>query len=369
MYQLDSKVNELPALSDLSSKGYRSYAISANPFVDEEFGFGSFFDEFHSTLPSNWLEYSPDQNTERIERILEREADEDRPFFLFANYMDAHYPYSPPREVCEERLDERLGLQELLRLNHRHSSVNFTKRVKKGDVSPAELDAIRRLYHGEVSVVDRQISVIERKLREVGLREETLLVVTADHGENLGEEDARGERRTGHTESISDHLLRVPLVVAHPDLDGGTIDRATEVRNVATLFDEVSTRPVTTESVTEALTGDDDVAVAECPADGGKNHIDEEAYPELPDSYVENLSFTHVCVGYSEDWKLVLTSSSERWAWRDGDRRPVSETPDRLIDRVERRLTELTRTRPSDVSTEVTLDEETRSNLEDLGYL
>lgn len=92
-------------------------------------------------------------------------------------------------------------------------------------------------------------------LEAKGLRESTLVIVTADHGEALGE---RGV--TGHGKNVYDESIRVPLVFAHPDLPSNRLDEGVaRLKDLApTVLDALGQpppEPYTGESLLPALTG------------------------------------------------------------------------------------------------------------------
>jgi arylsulfatase A-like enzyme len=128
------------------------------------------------------------------------------PFFLFVNYIDPHFPYTPP-EPYRSRF---------LRPENRESASRFNARALKRIPPPMRLDpgvlaALRDLYEGEVAFLDSVVGGLLEDLRRRGLADDTIVVVTSDHGENLGEHDL-----LFHQFSVHESLLRVPLVLVYP---------------------------------------------------------------------------------------------------------------------------------------------------------
>jgi arylsulfatase A-like enzyme len=70
---------------------------------------------------------------------------------------------------------------------------------------------LRGLYEAEIAYLDRQIGWLTGHLKGKGVLDNTVVIVTSDHGENIGEHD-----RLGHQFSVHDNLLRVPLVIRYP---------------------------------------------------------------------------------------------------------------------------------------------------------
>jgi arylsulfatase A-like enzyme len=118
------------------------------------------------------------------------------PFFLFLHYYDPHYPY---------------GIKEQRRAFRRPMFV----KIPKSDVVNQ-----KRLYAQEVRSVDDQIQRVIDFLRRAGIYDQTLLIVTADHGESLGEHDFF----YSHERYIYEQMIRVPLMIRNPVLvEPGTV--------------------------------------------------------------------------------------------------------------------------------------------------
>lgn len=276
--------------------------------------------------------YRPERNSRKIREFLRQEADSNEPFFVFANYMDTHRPYHPPEERREEYLGETLSFGELSRLNQTvEDPWQFLTKAANDDLDDDEIETIRDLYRGEVASVDEHLDRILEELDRQDLREDTLIVVTADHGENLGEVDAMGRRRMGHESSVSDDLLRVPLVVAHPDLDGRNV---TEFANLKDLYDLLlSDWNELLESAGRNLgsIASKPYVVAEYPAVGGEELYDR--YSDVPRDVLEHRVEEHAAIVYADEWRLVAESTGDAWAWHDSDPVPFEDAPDRLAER------------------------------------
>jgi arylsulfatase A-like enzyme len=152
-------------------------------------------------------------------------GDETRPFFLMVNLSSAHYGWAPPPDLALRFLGPQL----------RHlSSEDFTTlkpfEYNSGKRRPTEVQrqVWRKLYDAAISHLDREVGRFLRRLRCWRGWDRTIIVVTADHGEMLGE--YRGI--VGHTLSLHDNLIHVPLIVRHPDYSSGS-----EVKEVVQLLD------------------------------------------------------------------------------------------------------------------------------------
>jgi len=130
-------------------------------------------------------------------------SDTDRPFFCWAHYMDVHHPCFPPEEYRAE-----FGVAHL---DNDTVSRRYTDLIEDATTATeVELREMKDLYRASVCYVDDQVDRLVRSLREQGVFEDTLVVLTSDHGELHGEYD-----QFGKPARMYDELLRVPLIVAN----------------------------------------------------------------------------------------------------------------------------------------------------------
>ena len=325
--------------------------------------------ENHPIFTSTKLfQYTSSWNTGRIETILKQEASNDDPFFLFSNYMDTHHPYYPAEEYQRTKLGRALPFHEVKRLNDQlMDPVTFIANAHEGEIDEADLEMVRDLYAGEVAGVDDALETILALLSKYDLQDDTLVVVTADHGENLGEEDAYGRRRMGHIDSVSDNGLRVPLVVAHPALNGERVDEWASITSLGALFEAVARgENVSNDLIKESLVSPDGVVV-ERPAD----HSERWAAHSIPTAVSERESFQHTCIGYVGEWKYVADTTGHERAWKAGNEQEVETVPTSLREQVQQRLDRLLEMDPLDGNkqNDHELDPSVRKELENLGYL
>lgn len=130
------------------------------------------------------------------EQALAWLAKQDRPFFVWLHYMDVHFPYQPlpGKRRWRDRLSYLSGMAGMSCGRPGHGA-----------------QTLRRLYDGRVELVDRLIGEFLEGLTRLGVEGDTVIAVTSDHGEQLGE---RG--RYAHGPDLHDELLRVPLILRDP---------------------------------------------------------------------------------------------------------------------------------------------------------
>lgn len=246
---------------------------------------------------------------------------DDRPFFLYVHLMDPHLPYYPPEPYrtdtrppgCTTQADEDTYMQQLV-------EDVWSIRLGERELSAEERAFLRTRYADEVAYADSVVGTILRRLDAHGLEDETVVAITADHGEHLG---APVGHRTllGHQTSIRLPVLRVPLIVRYPGVFGRA-DRddlvqphflAETVRGLAGLeYDR--TRSLLPED-TDALR---DTAVAT---------YDGVVQSHPPSEYRSESLFKRRATAVYGEWKLDDTGGEERAAhidWRHNETTPVA---------------------------------------------
>ncbi len=170
-------------------------------------------------------------NRDVVEWLGEKPAD--RPFFVFVNYFDAHGPFVPP-----EGPDPRFGLAALPKAE-RAAIIRRYKRVSTRTNTPADgppedvlrdaTSLFRDSYESCIAYLDRQIGDLFDALEEKGLLENTMIVVTSDHGESFREHGF-----FGHGLSLYRQEVHVPLLVIPPVSKPGirVVDQAVSLRDL-----------------------------------------------------------------------------------------------------------------------------------------
>jgi arylsulfatase A-like enzyme len=138
------------------------------------------------------------------------------PFFVMANITTAHYAWAPPPGILLRHLGSsprNLLKQEMTTL--RPFAFNSGRRR----VTPSHRQMWHSLYDAAIMHADREVGRFLERLRRWSGWQNTIVVVTADHGELLG--DYRDI--VGHTLSLHDNLLHVPLIIRHPGYTPGLV--------------------------------------------------------------------------------------------------------------------------------------------------
>jgi arylsulfatase A-like enzyme len=147
-----------------------------------------------------------------------------KPFFAFLNYFDAHEPYLPPSPF-----DAKFG-QPSVRKNYRITHrLHDAERMDKERMGPEEVQAELDAYDGAIAYLDHTLGKLFDELEKRNLLDNTLVIITSDHGEQFGEHG-----RFGHGNSLALQSLRVPLVIRFPSRvpAGVTVSEAISLRDI-----------------------------------------------------------------------------------------------------------------------------------------
>jgi len=145
-------------------------------------------------------------------QLLSTYARGEDPFFLFVLYFDPHYNWVEHPELGRSSPE---GTGTLRGTPHIRELT-----ARRDQLTAEEIDYLRDLYDGEIAYADRAIRQLLAGLEANGLADDTIVMLTADHGEEFRE---RGW--IGHTRTLYEELLRVPLVVAGPGVPAGRLVR------------------------------------------------------------------------------------------------------------------------------------------------
>jgi arylsulfatase A-like enzyme len=162
---------------------------------------------------------------------LER-ADEGTPFFLVLDSFDPHEPWDPPEEYVGLYSDGYEGRDPIV---PNYGSSDW--------ISDEELERMKALYSGEVTMVDRWLGHFLDKMESTGRMEDTLLLVLSDHGVALGEHGATGKPYGALWPELTD----IPFFIRHPEGKeaGQTSDHFVSTHDVApTILGAIGLLPI-----------------------------------------------------------------------------------------------------------------------------
>jgi len=355
----------------LLDRGYRTAAFVTGPWMTAAFGIHQGFEEFSNTsiLPRRDESTRPDAQehvrshsevtspeiSDRAIRWIDRHA-QDR-FFLFLHYWDVHYDFVPPEPYDRLFDPDYEGSVD---------GVDFvTNDAIHPRMDPRDLEHVLALYDGEIRYTDHHIGRVLDHLESLGLLDDTVVIVTSDHGEEFFEHGDKGHNKTLHEE-----VIRVPLLLAWPRrVPGGRVVgvHARLVDLVPTVLDLAGLPP-----------GEEAMGRSLVPALDGEEGAPAPAFLDLfllPDHQYRGLRTPtqKTIVKYDED----ATRAAVFDLIRDpGERRPEPPRPGTRFgtaftefQRAAEAFDALREALPKTPGREVVLDEETERLLRELGYV
>ncbi len=270
---------EAPASLELLAEtlrraGYTTAAITGGGYLRPSFGFAQGFDVFRY-WPKILAERELADGTGRMLRWLDE--NHSRRFFLFFHTYEVHFPHrrrqpyfdqlqgGRPEGPVRGKIAMRARPQKPGELLWQHDY--FVVKLPSGEevehLNEAEKALVNTMYDSAVAYVDAQLGRLFERLGELGLEGRTLIVLTSDHGEALGEKD-----RAGHN-YLDDYNVLVPLVIEFPDGFGAGEKIDQQVRSidiVPTILDVLGIsppRPADGVSLLPLIAGDQTAVPAE----------------------------------------------------------------------------------------------------------
>lgn len=226
----------------LDQSGYQTYMYSANPHISRSRNFIQGFDivehpwddrykdevlqrlrkkivsqnrfngapkKIASHIPSSLLFKDGGELPQRRVTQWLRKCRSSKPFFIFLNYMEAHQPYLP-MEVYRERLMSPGQVQKSYRIDRSLVPMrNYTFGLK--EYSEEEIEITRLTYDATVAELDGLLENLLKSLQADGYLDNTIVILTSDHGEHLGD-----HHMLDHQYSVYESLIQVPLVIHYP---------------------------------------------------------------------------------------------------------------------------------------------------------
>ena len=189
----NSKWLALPQI--LRKFGYHDAAfVSAWPLTSRLTGLNRWFEHYDEELTRSYRVFTSTRFAEDVtpRAITWLEGNSKQPFFLWVHYFDPHEPYhlrerfASPEKVADPAAGTAAGTAEMA-------------------------DRIRR-YDSEIGYMDHYVGRLLDSLDDLGLRDSTLVALTSDHGESLGEHGY-----VGHGRRLTENVVRVPLMFRYPE--------------------------------------------------------------------------------------------------------------------------------------------------------
>ncbi len=217
---LNAKLLTLPKI--LHEYGYKNAGFVSNTLVGNQYNFELGYDTFTDLTKfdyhdTSWQMWVRTLDTIRLfDKITDRDLFTDlalswiekhrhRPFFLWGQWLQPHAPYEPPARHLAKFEESYSGIAD--------GSLKQIFDIRQGNVTLSDSDQqhYSALYDGEVAWSDEQIGAVYDKLTELELLENSIVIITSDHGENMLEHGLE----YGHA-GVNESSVRIPLLVRLP---------------------------------------------------------------------------------------------------------------------------------------------------------
>lgn len=310
----------------LSEKGYATAAFIGSFVLDSQFGLSQGFETYYDSFKGEekeergYFAYIERSGGEISDLACDWLESGSSPFFLWLHYYDPHYPYNPPAPFDE---------------------------------------LYEQPYIGEIAYTDSCLGRVVRKLDEQDLLGRTLIIVTSDHGESLGE---HGELSHGHF--LYNASIRVPLIMRFPE----RLPAGVEVDDFVSLADVLPTVcDILDLKIPRAAQG-----ISLMPQIKGEEREGRPIYMETL-APLENFGWSEIIGVLNDNWKYFRVTNPELYNIEDdpGERINLYKKEPSKVSAMESLLRGLEselaldygETAPSE------MDSETRAKLESLGYV
>jgi arylsulfatase A-like enzyme len=214
------------------------------------------------------------------------EINRNNPFFIFINYFDAHTPYNLGNEFRHLFTDQTTPYEEAWR----EIPVN-----RGGPVSFESVNYVMDLYDTEIRFQDHHLGNLFNKLEELDLIDNTVILITSDHGEEFYEHGF-----FQHSQTLYEEVIHVPLIVHYPEFEPNRIEQRVGITNIF---------PTVLEMVNITLPEDID-SVSLLPLLKNETGYDRDyVFAELFGNPMNIYEPPEQYAIYSGDWKLIELSS------------------------------------------------------------
>ena len=328
----------------LGDAGYVTGAVVSHSFCSSEWGFGQGFDYFDEDNVLGHAAVTSTSVTDKALSFVEEFGSGDAPFFLWVHYFDPHCAY------VEHEGHEFGGSGDYEGVVESGQLFRELMRLQK-ELGARDVEELLRLYDSEIAYTDGELGRLFDALERDGRREDTLVLLTADHGEEFLEHG-----HIGHAKTLYEEVISVPLLARYPGVPGGVVSEPVALIDLYPTVLDVVDLPAP-----EGIAG---VSIAP----GNVLDPDRIVYSETERS-------GGLLAAITADHKLVIQRKRGREEFfhcaRDpGENHPGQAPEDAVGTRLEEAL-ERFRVEVQErgrVAPEIQLDEEARQRLDHLGY-
>ncbi len=216
----------------LKENGYQTSGFVNNSQVGELVG----FDKGHDTFMEIWKGEKPGSTAERIIKGVKRrirkklgyedmgarktndlfkswvvdKIDRSSPFYTFLHYIEPHNPLSPPRTYKNKFMNKPLKNVDMKKIE-KVAYNPLVCYIEDQNLNKEEIELLKVLYDSEIAYTDSIVGEIIDILKKEGMYDNTMIIITSDHGEHFGEHG-----HWSHVASLYNEVLHIPLIIKFP---------------------------------------------------------------------------------------------------------------------------------------------------------
>jgi arylsulfatase A-like enzyme len=193
----------------MRSEGYTTAGFVTHHLLAEKLGFAQGFAHWNEEHVGGHRDINSRELTDSVIAWLDANRG-DEPFFLFVHYFDPHYAYHH-HEAHDLTSDYDGPLVPAMNI--------WTLRNMRDELSPTDVDYLIGLHREEIAFTDHHVGRLLEHLRALGVDDRTVVAVVGDHGEEF-----MRHGWIGHTRTLYDELIRVPLILRLPGAAGARVE-------------------------------------------------------------------------------------------------------------------------------------------------
>lgn len=355
-------------------QGYYTMGLSSNPAVHPDLGYTQGIETMRNV-----------DSTERADVMVDYTIDwldenGDNPFFIWLLLVDPHFPYLPPADYASlypESGDQEKSLS--WQWIHNQDELDWDmESLLWGDLAtPQSIAQETALYDGDIAYMDVQIGRLLDYLDEKGMRDNTLIVFTSDHGEEFAEHTFF----CSHGHSTYDPVSRVPLIIQAPNMPPTRISQVVRtvdiMPTILSLLDIPYEEGLDGRSLEPLIRGTE-THLPPVPAYITNGPIHQGYFKERPRMYVDGVEGAWRTVR-TEDWKLIRIPHPEKdiielynMNTDPEEQHNLEQTHPEEVESLLTILDDIEKRVPADsliIPVQPEIDEETKEMLESIGYI
>lgn len=387
--------SQIPTVAErFSEEGYRTIGVSSNPYFSPTTGTERGFDRFDFVSGTELVReagvssvlsflknirtfsggFKPDKQkhtpdfllNEIVKNRLDTVANDESPFFLAAHYYGAHHPYYPsPAFRGRFAGDLPIPADKAADIGFDESNNVYEKIAQRGFGSEADKEVVTAMYDAQIAQVDALVSRLRQYIQELGIDDETIVVITSDHGDLLGELGL-----VSHKLLLHDALIEVPIAVQGSEyLSQADLGLSQHADIMQTVLAELGIDTDGMQGI-QLENSSRDMAVAQRGAETYQKTLDKVR------THTSGFDHDHIFGGFvtalrTEEWKYVSAEEETALYRLPTEDEDVKSNHPEVVDEFEGRLTEWRAQHGSMIGSEETaeFDETVEDLLTDLGYV